>query len=384
MSQDAAPFVPPARYPTPPRNMWYEVPKEPPAPSGQVPKPVFPWEGHQPRPSRTFAGSAPEPTPAVGSPAEPHGEPQAAGQPQTPAEPSVTASASAGVRAEPSTPSIHAVKVQPPPSEPWTSFQLSNAWDEVPEIGRYVEGLQKHRRGKSQGSATDFASPLAVGSPRSGRKPRGLKLTDFPSETERPSLPVTPAPIARPSFWGQDETEPSGSGPQEALPAAEGVPAQSEWVCVHGRRWMPTDCICDLTDVTLPHKDPEAQLQKLARQQYEHLLRRLSEDQGELGDASSSRVIPKRSLPFGSENVRSPTYGTRVAASDVSRPRIVKSEASTTGTTVGQTTAPLTRASTVKGESQSSGTGSPAVGDDGGSPVFETPLPRIKDEGTGS
>lgn len=50
-----------------------------------------------------------------------------------------------------------------------------------------------------------------------------MKLTDFPTEIERPSLPVTPAPVRRPSFWGA-ERDARGD-----LPGAEGVPSQSEW-----------------------------------------------------------------------------------------------------------------------------------------------------------
>jgi hypothetical protein len=37
-------------------------------------------------------------------------------------------------------------------------------------------------------------------------------------------LPVTPAPVRRPSFWGDERDE------EGELPAAEGVPAQEEWV----------------------------------------------------------------------------------------------------------------------------------------------------------
>ncbi|KAL6863211.1 glycogenin glucosyltransferase [Amphichorda felina] len=260
--------------------------------------------------------------------------------------------------------------------------QLNNAWDEVPEIGRYVEGLQRHRRGKSQGSTADIPSPLGVGSPRSGRKP-GLKLTDFPSETERPSLPVTPAPIARPSFWGHDEAEAAAFESREALPAAEGVPAQSEWVCVHGRRWMPTDCLCDLADLMLPHKDPEVQLQKLARQQYEHLLRKLGGgDSGKAGDASG-HVIPKRPLPFGSENVTSPTYVSAVAPPNVARPRAVKPEASATGTGVRQTAPLSTSASATKGGPQESSSEGRAAKDDSSGPLLESPLPRTGGAGTG-
>ena len=51
-----------------------------------------------------------------------------------------------------------------------------------------------------------------------------MRLTDFPSELERPSLPVTPAPIRRPSFWGEERDQ------EGELPAAEGVPSQEDWV----------------------------------------------------------------------------------------------------------------------------------------------------------
>jgi len=51
-----------------------------------------------------------------------------------------------------------------------------------------------------------------------------MKLTDFPTEFERPSLPVTPAP-RRPSFWGEERADEEGE-----LPTAEGVPKQQDWV----------------------------------------------------------------------------------------------------------------------------------------------------------
>lgn len=58
----------------------------------------------------------------------------------------------------------------------------------------------------------------------SPEKVPGMRLTDFPTELERPSLPVTPAPRRRPSFWGEERDE------KGELPAAEGVPAQEDWV----------------------------------------------------------------------------------------------------------------------------------------------------------
>lgn len=53
MSRDTAPWHAPASYPSPPRNLWYEVPKD--RPGEEAPRAIFPWEMHQPRPSRVFA-----------------------------------------------------------------------------------------------------------------------------------------------------------------------------------------------------------------------------------------------------------------------------------------------------------------------------------------
>ncbi|TIC90484.1 Glycogenin-1 [Colletotrichum higginsianum] len=233
MSQDPAPFVPPERYPSPPRNMWYEVPKQKP---NQKPRPLFPWEINQPKPTRVFT----------------------AGQAESEADESSSAptrSSATGQKSEPSTPATPTIRVSP--SDPWTTFARTNAWDEVPEIERYVEGLQKHHRGKSQGSV-GLSGETTV-------KEHGLKLTDFPSVVERPSLPVTPAPIRRPKFWG------GGPGPgdgddDEELPVADGVPPQSDW-------------------------DPSAQLQKLAKQQSEALLKKLGGGEGGPEGSSGGVVL---------------------------------------------------------------------------------------------
>ncbi|KAH8888869.1 hypothetical protein GQ53DRAFT_235278 [Thozetella sp. PMI_491] len=321
MSSDPAPFVPPERYPSPPRNMWYEVPKERPAPAHERPRPIFPWETHQPRATRVFASDSFEPPVTETAPDE-SGEHKASSEWRAQAEPSMTGSSTAGQKSEPETPTTPTVHVTP--SDPWSSFTRTNAWDDVPEIERYVDSIQKHRRTRSQG--------LKLGSlPSSSFDPnepgtwirRGSKVTDFPSEVDRPSLPVTPAPIRRPKFWG-------GGGPHfgfegedddEGLPAAEGVPTQSDWVCVHGIRWSPADCLCDLANVLHYHKDPVAQLQKLARQQSEVLLQRLGSGAGEAPD---SRDIPSRPLPFGSEDSRSPTYVAHAAPAPVLSPQPLK------------------------------------------------------------
>lgn len=148
---------------------------------------------------------------------------------------------------------------------------------------------------------------------------RGSKVTDFPSETERPSLPVTPAPIRRARFWGGGAPG-IGDDEHSALPAAEGVPEPGEWVCAHGLRWRPSDCLCNLTNILRASKDPAAQLQKLAKQQSEALLEKLG---GTSRDVSS---LPSRAVPFGSEQLTSPTY---VAQSpQVLSPQPVKGSAS--------------------------------------------------------
>ncbi len=306
MSSDAAPFVPPERYPSPPKNMWYEVPKQPPAPPTEKPKPLFPWETHQPRPTRVFPSHAPASAPAHASPGE---DPTSSGS-QTQAEPTSFGSPLTDQTSRTQTPpgsASHPAVVAP--SDIWSSFPRTNAWDTVPEINRYVDKLEKHRRTRSRNLVLGGGKALpGEAEPGWGVDRRGSRVTDFPSEVDRPSLPVTPAPIRRPRRWGsggpgvEDEDE-------EQLAGAEGVPAQAEWVCVHGIWWSPADCLCDLTNLLRYYKDPAAQLQKLAKAQSELLFQRLGD--GGDGDArygGERREIPARSLPFGSEDARSPTY----------------------------------------------------------------------------
>ncbi|KOS17328.1 hypothetical protein ESCO_006378 [Escovopsis weberi] len=113
-------------------------------------------------------------------------------------------------------------------SDPWTSYPRLNAWDDIPGINRYVEGFERYRRAsiKSQKGA-----PLNLdANSQDDAQARGTKVTDFPTETERPSLPVTPAPVRRSSFWSQDDEDDSESGNgRRRLPTAEGVPDQAEW-----------------------------------------------------------------------------------------------------------------------------------------------------------
>jgi glycogenin glucosyltransferase len=217
-------FKAPQAYPEPPKDMWYKVPEQRPQPA-EKPKPIFPWEQQpdRPRPTRVFAEDlSPEPTPAaeVSSPTHPFStvhyddnEKATLGQ------------------------KIGGIKSSDSPSPPksadqqWQAFQQSsaNAWDSVPGIDNYVRAIMdaQGRRTKTQ-ILKQTTGTEDLDSPRLERKNRreSLILTDFPSAVERPSLPVTPAPIRRPTFWGEERNESTGE-----LPAAEGVPDQTEWVC---------------------------------------------------------------------------------------------------------------------------------------------------------
>lgn len=281
MSRDTTPFVPPIRYPSPPQNMWFEVPKEPPGAWTDGPRRIFPWEDKQPKPARSFISrlshERPEPSPEL--------EPEDDGHLSSLMVPPRNNSLSdpehepSDARAGNNVPEFDAGTPSAGPDSPWTSFSRNNAWDEIPEIGRYVEGLQRHHHARSRAVAA-VRSTLPgppMGRPEGLRMPRALRVTDFPTGAERPSLPVTPAPIKRPSRWGGDGNNVGGNAEAQVFPAAQGVPAQSEWVCVHGRRWGLADCRClmNLADALHPPKDPAVQLQKLAEQQSEALLRKL-------------------------------------------------------------------------------------------------------------
>ncbi|KAK8110903.1 glycosyltransferase family 8 protein [Apiospora kogelbergensis] len=254
------------------------------------PKAIFPWEINQEAPTRVFAEDAYRQE--AGSSSGHTGEPLApsSSEGQTPAESSVTETSPTKPQEEPPTPISSTVSV--PPSDPWSSFTRTNAWDEVPEIERYVGTLQKHTRSRSLKSPGIIGLPSQGGDALEGELvQRGSKLTDFPSEAERPSLPVTPAPMRRPKFWGgggapgthEDEDE------ETLLPAAEGVPEQSDW-------------------------DPVAQLQKLAKQQSEMLLHKLGSSEGASSSGRrDSSDLPARPVPFGSEELTSPTYVAQTA-----------------------------------------------------------------------
>ena len=197
MSHDGGLFQSPRSYPDAPGGLGYRTPGE--APAG--PKPIFPWESSASKPTRIFAEDA------ITSP---------------PIAPSLSeVSTTDETQEEKSTPATPTASAAGPGSDVWRTYSRGNAWDDVPDIEKYVSDMQKAvRRGKVQ---VLIGPDEAVMSPGDDRRP-STKVTDFPTEVERPSLPVTPAPIRRPSFWGAER---DGAG---QLPPAEGVPDQAQWV----------------------------------------------------------------------------------------------------------------------------------------------------------
>ena len=253
MSADRKLFQAP-KYPEPPKDMYYRVPSTPPA--TERPEPIFPWETTAPKPTRVFADDAPPSVaPSDATPSMTTDDNDDETQTET---------------MSPSTPTMNSNSI-----EPFATYTRTNAWDEVPEIERYISHLPQNRRAKVQ-VLMNNATPTSSGHQRnvSGDEPMfspslqdpsqqrrpSMKLTDFPTEFERPSLPVTPAPVRRPSFWGL-ERDAAGD-----LPGAFGVPDQSAW-------------------------DPVAKLAELQRRQSEMLTE---------GPASPGRFIPDRELPGSS------------------------------------------------------------------------------------
>ncbi|EMD90264.1 glycosyltransferase family 8 protein [Bipolaris maydis ATCC 48331] len=208
-SDDPSLFRAPSAYPDAPKDMWYQVPETKPQPAN-LPPPIFPWEqaADRPQPTRVFAEDrSPEPTPAVELPTHPFSTTHFDGDDKTAAE---------------------AAKKEPSPERPsgqqWQST-TGNAWDNVPGIDNYVRAVSDLNGQRGKNAALQKTTGTDdIGSPTIERGRReSLIITDFPSAVERPSLPVTPAPVRRPMFWG-DEKNKTGE-----LPSATGVPDQTEW-----------------------------------------------------------------------------------------------------------------------------------------------------------
>ena len=196
----------------------------------EKPKPIFPWEERALPPTRLFVEDLiPE------SEADPDFEQAESVLPDisspmaalAQATPSFDESVEKSNKKPPQTP----VRQKSMPSEePWQDFiRASNVWDSVPGINTYVRAVKDSQEKLKKPVASNIgelnALQLQTENEKDTQRIESLVLTDFPTEIERPSLPVTPAPIQRPVFWG-DEREATF-----ALPPAEGVPSQADWVC---------------------------------------------------------------------------------------------------------------------------------------------------------
>ena len=191
--------------------MYYQVPAN--ANKGARLKPIFPWEEYAPKATRVFPDEQP-PSPDISS------ESKTA----TPLASTVTNPSDTSGSSDKTQESVSSATSE---ADQFGGYSRTNAWDEMPEIERYVQALHaSQRRGKvqvlHQSSSSPASQPGAGEASGESRRP-SMRLTDFPTEVERPSLPVTPAP-RRPSFWGEERDE-AGD-----LPAAEGVPSQKDWV----------------------------------------------------------------------------------------------------------------------------------------------------------
>lgn len=227
MSEDTHLFRPPPSYPEAPKNMWYEVPSAKREPRKLAP--IFPWETRASKPTRVFAEEETR-GPSISGVMEHERHPkqtlsteqtshvehiehiehteqtQQTKQPEQPEQPPK----GTATTFEYTTPNFT-------PAESWETFSRGNAWDEVPEINKYVDAIQQRSK-KANGRG---------GKAGGAKRPESLKITDFPTEVDRPSLPVTPAPMRR-TFWGGQD----GQQESSEFPAAEGVPNQGDWVGV--------------------------------------------------------------------------------------------------------------------------------------------------------
>lgn len=200
-TRDTGPFIAPASYPEPPKDMYYLLPEK-----REPIKPIFPWESHASQPTRVFydTDSTASPAPS-GAPVD---DAQKADQSPSSNDPQQA------VVDTPSSPHVRSGSVE------LQSYARTNAWDDHPEIERYLQRASQGRKAKItvlHGEEAPSGSHDDLG----GRRGSTL-ITEFPTELERPSLPVTPAPRKGHS-WDAD-LEKSGK-----LPAAAGVPKQEDW-----------------------------------------------------------------------------------------------------------------------------------------------------------
>lgn len=278
-NQDTSLFQAP-KYPEAPKDMYYQVPSKP--SKAEKPKPIFPWEEHAPKPTRVFPDERP-PSP------EPEAEPEPVVADRTLSD----ASESSEVTRE-SRSSTNSMSE----SDPWNSYTRTNAWDAMPEIERYVQAFSQARKGKVQvihqaAPPSETASQPSLSPTAATERRPSMKLTDFPTEVERPSLPVTPAP-RRPSFWGEERDD-AGE-----LPAAEGVPKQQDWVSRFSSYPQPKFASTASPPLSPPSRVLYWRCQFCGKQNPVQRLEELQRRQSEVlqtGPELRAKELPRREMP---------------------------------------------------------------------------------------
>jgi glycogenin glucosyltransferase len=157
------PFQAPPEYPQPPRDLWYQIPETAPAPES-APTPIFPWEKGPARPTATRVFS------------------------------------------------------DDPPSPVQASIVPTRWEDSSGGMERYIRNIMSSATPAQQSQAESRPAAAAV------ERPESLVFSGFPAVGDRPSLPVTPAPIMTNTFWGD-------RGDDEAGVAGAGAFKKAEWVC---------------------------------------------------------------------------------------------------------------------------------------------------------
>ncbi|KAL2757184.1 glycosyltransferase family 8 protein [Sodiomyces alcalophilus JCM 7366] len=239
MSRDPRPFIPPERYPSPPKNMWYEVPNDRPV-SAEL-QPIFPWETRQPRPSRVFSSEPARPS-ALSTSNPPPSVPGLAMSPRPPL--CADSLFSKSIKAEHENehfmePIVPAVVRD---SQSWHSFSRTNTLDEIPEFGHYVRVFQTQCR-----AGVADLSPAG----RAGQQ-QDLRFTNAAFSPQ--NLPVSPIMNSQTRHYSPGVLDADSQRGRQRSPANNGVVPQSDWICVHGNVWAPTDCFCDLNNVLRFHK----------------------------------------------------------------------------------------------------------------------------------
>ncbi|KAJ6144434.1 hypothetical protein N7470_008329 [Penicillium chermesinum] len=202
MSQDTNLFQPPNFIPDAPKNMYYKVPENRPEPEKATK--IFPWETHAPQPTRVFAEE--QPTPALPP------DYTTIVQSDEVEEPVL----------EPQTPPTRALFE--PSAKSWEDYSRSNAWDEDPDIQRYIETVQQARRGKTQ-VVSGAAQPSSSASNSTSGSYFSSTTTGSSTETHRPSTIITDFPHGNRETYDDENDASTVTG----LPPAEGVPSQADW-----------------------------------------------------------------------------------------------------------------------------------------------------------